>query len=77
MSLTCPDAPPTCGAVYRTGDYVQKGNVLGLSKDRSSVVVALASGWARLVESDSFLNVEIWLTPQYEGEAECRLEIAR
>lgn len=77
MCLTYPEAPLAYSGVYLTGDFVQRGNVLGLSQDHGSVVVAPTSGWVRLIEADSLMHVEIWLSPDFEGEANCLLIVAR
>lgn len=77
MSLNRSDGVAAYGAVYQTGDYVQRGNVVGLSADGGSVVVAPMSGWVRLIEAEDLWSVEIWRNPEYDGEAGCQLEIAR
>ncbi len=36
------------GTIYRDGEFVQRGSVLGLAVDARKVVVAPVSGWVRL-----------------------------
>ena len=61
---------PIYGAIYKDGEFVQRGAVLGLSVDSKEVVVAPVSGWVRLGASlpslpntDFGLRVEIWPQP--------------
>lgn len=63
---------PVYGAVYKDGEFVQSGAVLGLATDSSGVVVAPVSGWVRLKSSarsfatqlpDGGLRIEIWQQP--------------
>lgn len=69
MMPVCLDVHSMYGAIYRSGEFVQRGAVLGLSADRKSVVIAPISGWVRLPESASEspcqepaqgLRVEVW-----------------
>ena len=56
------------GVIYREGEFVQRGAVLGLSTDSQSVVLAPVSGWVKWVENTKRehkhrfegLNIEIW-----------------
>ncbi len=66
------DVHPIYGAIYKDGEFVQRGAVLGLSVDSKEVVIAPISGWVRIIEriaesnlpdrQDS-LRVEIWQQP--------------
>ena len=65
----CLDIHPEFGAIYRSGEFVQRGAVLGLTLDRLRAAIAPVSGWVRLVSVDadalslrsvSGLRVEIW-----------------
>ncbi len=63
------------GAVFQTGDFVQRGDIVGLSVDGKQAVKAPMSGWVRILpqpdspESDPIpLIVEIWRLPDYTGE---------
>ena len=49
MGPTYLEVHPVYGAIYKDGEFVQRGAVLGLSVDSKSVVVAPVSGWVRLV----------------------------
>ena len=69
---TCLDVHPIYGAIYKNGEFVQRGAVLGLSVDSKEVVIAPVSGWVRLIslaESRQAaqplpgLRVEIWQQP--------------
>jgi hypothetical protein len=69
---TCLDVHPVYGAIYKDGEFVQRGAILGLSVDSKGVVVAPVSGWVRLVaasesrpepEPSLGLRVEIWQQP--------------
>jgi len=54
------------GAIYKDGEFVQRGAVLGLSVDAKEVVVAPISGLVRVVSSPEAANclcVEIWQKP--------------
>ena len=58
---------PVYGAIYRDGEFVQRGAVLGLSVDATEVVVAPISGWVRVIVSSGTagsLCVEIWQQPE-------------
>src|SRR5690242_4194772 len=73
----CLTVHPVYGAIYKDGEFVQRGAVLGLSVDQKEVVVAPISGWVRLGaasapaagrEADQGLQIEIWQQPA-EGSA--------
>lgn len=74
MVPLCLDVHPVYGAIYKDGEFVQRGAVLGLSVDSKEVVVAPVSGWVRLVMPDSAgraaearrLQIEIWQQPVEE-----------
>ncbi len=42
------DVHPVYGAIYKDGEFVQRGAVLGLSVDAKAVVVAPVSGWVKV-----------------------------
>jgi hypothetical protein len=72
MIPLCLDVHPVYGAIYKDGEFVQRGAVLGLSVDSKEVVVAPVSGWVRLVprtngttvqNAPQSLQVEIWQRP--------------
>ena len=73
MVPLCLDVHPVYGAIYKDGEFVQRGAVLGLSVDSKEVVVAPISGWVRVVRSKEIstprtqcsLQVEIWQQPVY------------
>ena len=44
---------PIYGAIYRDGEFVQRGAILGLNTQANGVVVAPASGWVRLVRASA------------------------
>lgn len=69
MEPVCLSVHPVYGAIYKDGEFVQCGAVLGLSVDSREVVVAPVSGWVRLGGNgeDTLLpdvmeglRVEIW-----------------
>ena len=69
---------PVYGAIYKDGEFVQRGAVLGLSVDSREVVVAPVSGWVRLIDARHAnlapdllegLRVEIWQLPSDNAEA--------
>jgi hypothetical protein len=69
---------PVYGAIYKDGEFVQRGAVLGLSVDSREVVVAPVSGWVRLSGEAQVkrapdllegLRVEIWQRPEEEADA--------
>lgn len=68
MQPTCLNVHPVYGAIYQDGEFVQRGAVLGLSVDTTSVVTAPVSGWIRLREDQEGgshrLCVEIWERPE-------------
>ena len=55
---------PIYGAVPDDGDFVEAGEILGLSPDAGEVITAPVSGWVRLVSSpdspERRLVVEVW-----------------
>lgn len=70
------------GAIFQTGEFVQRGDIVGLSVNGKVAVKAPVSGWVRLVpeasessEATATLRVEIWRLPDYTGES-CCLRIA-
>ncbi|HZO87911.1 MAG TPA: hypothetical protein VFB38_06185 [Chthonomonadaceae bacterium] len=72
MVPLCLEVHPVYGAIYKDGEFVQRGAVLGLSVDSREVVVAPISGWVRLVtrkpdgaaaNTPHSLHVEIWQHP--------------
>lgn len=72
MEPVCLTVHPIYGAVYKDGEYVSQGAVLGFSVDTRDVVIAPVSGWIRLIpppEASSNkspihgLRVEIWQNP--------------
>ncbi len=61
------DVHPVYGAIYKDGEFVQRGAVLGLSVDARGVVVAPVSGWVKLCQNPPAtpnevegLRIEIW-----------------
>ncbi len=44
---------PIYGAIYRDGEFVQRGAILGLNTQANGVVVAPASGWVRVVRASA------------------------
>ena len=54
---------PVYGAIPSDGEFVNKGEILGLSVDAKEVVLAPISGWVRLIpssdSSDLHLKVHI------------------
>jgi hypothetical protein len=68
---TCLNVHPVYGAIYKNGEFVQRGAVIGLSVDSREVIIAPISGWIKIIEAaqspcppDQGLRVEIW-----EGDA--------
>jgi hypothetical protein len=78
MEPICLEVHPVYGAIYKDGEYVQCGAVLGLSVDTREVVVAPVSGWVRLDDNTTKsllshpqgLRVEIWQRMDDYGTAE-------
>ena len=60
------------GAIYRDGEFVQRGAVIGLSVDTREVVVAPVSGWVCVLGTQehepSALEIQI-VDRQLEGAA--------
>ena len=48
MTPTYLELHPVYGAIYRDGEFVQRGAVLGLSVDSKGVVIAPVSGWIKM-----------------------------
>jgi|SwirhisoilCB1_FD_contig_31_20124124_length_448_multi_4_in_0_out_0_1 hypothetical protein len=85
MVPLCLDVHPVYGAIYKDGEFVQRGAVLGLSVDSREVVVAPVSGWVRLVprstnatvqETQYSLQVEIWQQPFHSDSTSPRSDTA-
>ncbi|MCW3051986.1 MAG: hypothetical protein JWN14_1156 [Chthonomonadales bacterium] len=71
MSPTYLDLHPVYGAIYKEGEFVQRGAVLGLSVDSKGVVIAPVSGWVKMRPSVGLseqeiqsLRIEIWQHPR-------------
>ena len=71
MSRTYLDLHPVYGAIYKEGEFVQRGAVLGLSVDSKGVVIAPVSGWIKLGQAVGLpdkvaesLRIEIWQHPR-------------
>ncbi len=67
MEPTCLDVHPVYGAIYKNGEFVQRGAIIGLSVDSHEVIIAPISGWVRIYDPPEFpcdgdngLRVEIW-----------------
>jgi hypothetical protein len=58
MSPTYLELHPVYGAVYREGEFVQRGAVLGLSVDSKGVVIAPVSGWVKMGQPPTAANTE-------------------
>lgn len=61
------------GAIYKDGEFVQRGAVLGLAVDANEVVIAPVSGWVRVVslsDTPNSLCVEIWQQPYSSTETQ-------
>jgi len=55
---------PGFGTIYRDGEFVQRGSVLGLATDARKVVIAPVSGWVRLTpDSDSTHEIHVEIHP--------------
>lgn len=73
MSPTYLDVHPMYGTIYKDGEFVQRGAVVGLTVDLSAVVVAPVSGWVRLrpapshVDAPHLMRVEIWQEPPWRA----------
>lgn len=66
------DLHPVYGAIYKEGEFVQRGAVLGLSVDSKGVVIAPVSGWVKLgpllpvpEQEAHSLRIEIWQHPRH------------
>jgi len=64
---TCLNVHPIYGAIYKNGEFVQRGAIIGLSVDSCEVIIAPISGWIKIHETpqqpcgtDNGLRVEIW-----------------
>ena len=71
MSPTCLNLHPVYGAIYKEGEFVQRGAVLGLSVDSKGVVIAPVSGWVKMGQPVAApdkeiqgLRIEIWQDPR-------------
>lgn len=71
MSPTYLELHPVYGAIYKEGEFVQRGAVMGLSVDSKGVVVAPVSGWVKMGQSLGVsaqearsLRIEIWQQPR-------------
>jgi hypothetical protein len=71
MSPTYLDLHPVYGAIYKEGEFVQRGAVLGLSVDSKGVVIAPVSGWVKMgqpigvpEQEVQSLRIEIWQHPR-------------
>ena len=71
MSPTYLDLHPIYGAIYKEGEFVQRGAVLGLSVDSKGVVIAPVSGWVKMGQPAGLpeketqcLRIEIWQHPR-------------
>ena len=71
MSPTYLDLHPVYGAIYKEGEFVQRGAVLGLSVDSKGVVIAPVSGWVKIGQPVGYseqanpgLRIEIWQHPR-------------
>lgn len=69
MEPTCLDVHPVYGAIYKNGEFVQRGAIIGLSVDSREVIIAPISGWIKIYDSpqppcetNNGLRVEIWET---------------
>ena len=55
---------PEFGTIYRDGEFVQRGSVLGLAVDARKVVIAPVSGWVRLAQvSESVPGIPVEIRP--------------
>lgn len=71
MSPTYLELHPVYGAIYKEGEFVQRGAVLGLSVDSKGVVIAPVSGWVKMGQPGNVpaaearsLRIEIWQQPR-------------
>ena len=63
---------PVFGTIYRDGEFVQRGSVLGLAVDARRVVIAPVSGWVRVepeLDGAQGITVEIHPHPQTVSSA--------
>ncbi len=61
------------GPIYRDGDFVQRGSILGLAVDARRVVIAPVSGWIRLSpETDSANGTKVEIRPRSADSAGAR-----
>ena len=75
MEPACLDVHPVYGAIYKNGEFVQRGAVIGLSVDAREVIIAPISGWIKIYdtpqpscEDDTGLRVEIWETGENRSQ---------
>lgn len=53
------------GPIYRNGEFVQQGSVLGLAVNARKVVIAPVSGWVRLPpDTDNTQGITVELHPR-------------
>lgn len=50
---------PVYGAIPSDGEFVQKGEILGLSVDATEIVFAPISGWIRLIPSTDSSDIRL------------------
>ncbi len=58
---------PEFGTIYRSGEFVQRGSILGMTADARKVVIAPIGGWVSVlpkVDGTEGLTVEIHPRPQ-------------
>ncbi|HLJ54611.1 MAG TPA: hypothetical protein VKT77_06185 [Chthonomonadaceae bacterium] len=64
---------PGFGSIYREGEFVQQGSVLGLATDERRVVIAPVSGWIRVprgLRSPQGIWIEIRPRPRRTAESD-------
>ena len=57
------------GSIYREGEFVQSGSILGLAVDARRVVLAPVSGWVRVAPDPGGITVEIRPLPHRDAGA--------
>ena len=56
---------PEFGTIYRSGEFVQRGSILGLAADARKVVIAPISGWVTVLpEADDALGLRVEIHPR-------------
>lgn len=75
MEPTCLNVHPVYGAIYKNGEFVQRGAIIGLSVDSREVIIAPISGWIKIYDApespcgtDNGLRVEIWETGENRSQ---------